>query len=316
VRLHDAARIEPEQVRDVAFDDEQRRLLEVLRPRSLLAVPLRAANRVVGALVLYASESGRQYGEEDLRMAEELAGRAALAVENARLYEAAQSATRARDHMLGVVAHDLRNPLNTVLMAAELVDGALPAEAPARRQVAMVRRAGERMNRLIQDLLDVKRIEGGHLAVEPQPTPPVDLLADAAEMQRPIAAAAGLALEMDAPDDLPAVLADGARIQQVLANLVGNATKFTPRGGRITLRAAPAEREVLFGVVDTGPGIAPEQLPHVFGQYWQASRTDRRGIGLGLTIARGLVEAHHGRIWVESVLGEGSTFYFTLPVGA
>ncbi|MFL5579588.1 MAG: ATP-binding protein [Gemmatimonadaceae bacterium] len=306
--------VTPEQVDSVKFDDEQGRLLAALAPRSLLAVPLRAANRVIGAVVLYSSVSGREYEEADLRMAEELAGRAALAVENARLFGEAQAATRARDQMLGVVAHDLRNPLNTMLMASQVMEETLPPEAPARRQVAMVRRAGERMNRLIQDLLDVKRMEAGRLAVEPRPVRPDTLLAEAAEMMRPLAAASALDLRVEAADGLPRVAADPARVQQVLSNLVGNAIKFTPHGGLITLRAGRHDGEVLVTVRDTGPGIPPEQLPHIFGQFWQASKTDRRGIGLGLAIAKGIVEAHCGRIWVESAPGEGSSFYFTLPL--
>jgi signal transduction histidine kinase len=139
------------------------------------------------------------------------------------------------------------------------------------------------------------------------------LLTDAAEMLRSLATARTLELSVEAPAELPMVLADTVRIHQVISNLVGNAIKFTPQGGRITLRGLPAGDEVRVAITDTGPGIAADQLPHVFGQYWQASRTDRRGIGLGLVIAKGIVEAHAGRIWVESTLGAGSSFYFTLP---
>ena len=111
-----------------------------------------------------------------------------------------------------------------------------------------------------------------------------------------------------------AASADTARLLQVLSNLVGNAIKFTPRGGVITVRIEPLGDEVRFAVRDTGPGIAPDQVPHIFGRFWQANRKDRRGIGLGLAIAKGIVEVHGGRIWVESTLGAGSTFYFTIPV--
>jgi signal transduction histidine kinase len=113
-------------------------------------------------------------------------------------------------------------------------------------------------------------------------------------------------------ENLPSVLADASRIQQVLSNLVGNAVKFTPRQGTITVAADLLDTEVRFAVIDTGPGIPPEQVPHIFGRFWQAKSSDRRGIGLGLAIAKGIVEAHNGRIWVESQVGLGSTFYFTL----
>ena len=177
----------------------------------------------------------------------------------------------------------------------------------------MLHRAGERMNRLIQDLLDVKRMESGHLSVDTCSVPVATLLAESADSLRPLAAAAALDLLVDAPSTLPRVMADRHRMHQVLSNLIGNAIKFTPRGGTITLRGEAAANEVRVTVADSGPGIPAEQLPHIFGQFWQGTRTDRRGIGLGLAIAKGVVEAHHGRIWVESTLGAGSTFFFTLP---
>jgi signal transduction histidine kinase len=133
-------------------------------------------------------------------------------------------------------------------------------------------------------------------------------------MLRSLATARSLDLRLDHPAGLPKVKADPQRIHQVFSNLIGNAIKFTPQGGRISVNGAQVGTEVQMGVTDSGPGIPSEQLPHVFGQFWQAKRTDRRGIGLGLAIAKGIVEAHEGRIWVESTLGEGSSFYFTLPV--
>jgi signal transduction histidine kinase len=201
-------------------------------------------------------------------------------------------------------------------MASQLMNDTLPAEAPARKQVAMVQRAGERMNRLIQDLLDVKRMENGRLAVEARPMDLTVILGEAAEMLRPLAAGASLELQLETPDASLVVVADPQRIQQVLSNLVGNAIKFTPRGGRITVSGIQCRTEARIAVIDTGPGIAAEQLPHIFGQFWQGSRTDRRGIGLGLSIAKGIVEAHSGRIWVESAPGAGSSFFFTLPLAS
>jgi PAS domain S-box-containing protein len=301
-----------------AVSEEHLKLTMQLRPRSIVAVPLRVADRITGALTLYTAESGRRFVPEDLALAEELARRAALAVENARLFHAAEQATRARDEMLGVVAHDLRNPLNTVFMGASLLAEMIPETQPSlRKQAEMMRRAAERMNRLIQDLLEVKRVESGRLTLESRPHLPAALVSDAIEMLRPLAVAGSVALDAHVADDAPEVLADAARVQQVLSNLVGNAIKFTAAGGRVVLRAELlADWEVRFAVADTGPGIPPEELPHVFGQYWQARRNDRRGIGLGLAIAKGIVEAHGGRIWVESQVGVGSNFYFTLPAAA
>jgi PAS domain S-box-containing protein len=298
-------------------NDEHARVARPLVPRSMVAVPLRAGDRSLGVLALYWSESDRHYGPEDLVLVEELARRAALAVENARLFHEAQHATRARDEMLGVVAHDLRNPLNTIVMGASTMLELLPANPPLLRNHAkIVRRAADRMNRLIQDLLDVRRIESGRLAVDPRSVTVGVLVDEALEMLRPLASAASLELVTDLAADLPRARADSGRILQVFSNLVGNAIKFTPAGGRITISATRSEDEVRFEIADTGPGIAAEQLPHVFGQFWQGTRGDRRGIGLGLAIAKAIVEAHGGRIWVESQLGEGSRFYFTLPLSS
>jgi PAS domain S-box-containing protein len=293
--------------------DEARAIIRQLAPRAYVAIPLVSGGHLVGELDLFMAGSDRRYDDDTIALAEELGRRAALAVENARLYNEAQQATRARDQMLGVVAHDLRNPLSTMLMASSMLAETLEPTAPAQRQVAMVQRAGERMNRLIQDLLDVKRMESGNLAVERMPVSPVALLSEGTESLRPIASAAGLTLKLDVPAELPAVPADRHRVHQVLSNLVGNAIKFTPRGGAIVVRGEDAPGEILVAVEDSGAGIPAEQLPHIFSQFWQGARTDRRGIGLGLAIAKGIVEAHGGRIWVESTLGAGSTFFFTLP---
>ncbi|MEP6550896.1 MAG: HAMP domain-containing sensor histidine kinase, partial [Gemmatimonadales bacterium] len=218
------------------------------------------------------------------------------------------------DDVLAVVAHDLRNPLNTVTMAVSLMLETTPVErVQERRQAEIVRRAADRMNRMIQDLLDVKRMESGRLGIELKSESPASLVNDTIDMLRPLAIGSTIRLEPSIDDNLPLVLADSARIQQVLSNLVGNAVKFTPRNGRITVTAERMDSEVRFAVIDTGPGIPAEQLPHIFGQFWQAKTSDRRGIGLGLAIAKGIVEAHEGRIWVESDVGLGSTFYFTLP---
>lgn len=296
-------------------EDGQRKIVEALGPRSLICVPLASSGPPLGALTLVTSDaSGRRFSIADLSLAADLARRAAIVVEHARLFNEAQQATRARDDVLAVVAHDLRNPLNTVSMAVSLMLESTPPErVQERRQVEIVRRAADRMNRMIQDLLDVKRMESGRLAIDVKAESPVSLINDTIDMLRPIASGSTIRLEANVEEGLPQVLADSARIQQVLSNLVGNAVKFTPRNGRVSITAEPADGEVRFGVIDTGPGIPAEQLPHIFGRFWQAQPSDRRGIGLGLAIAKGLVEAHKGKIWVESHVGLGSTFYFTLP---
>ena len=294
--------------------DEHASLVALIDPRSLVAVPLRVGDRVTGVLALYDSESGRRFTRDDLELAEELARRASLAVDNARLFHEANRATRDRDEMLGVVAHDLRNPLNTIFMGTTVLLAAMPEDDPKRKQTEMVRRAAERMNRLIQDLLDIRRVDSGRMVVEPKPESIDEIMSEALEMLRPLAGAASLVLEYDAPPEVPPVAADSARLLQVLSNLVGNAIKFTPPGGRVWIEVEPLDEEVRIAVSDTGPGIPAEQVPHIFGRFWQGRSSDRRGIGLGLAISKGIVEAHGGRIWVESQVGEGSRFIFTLPI--
>jgi signal transduction histidine kinase len=239
----------------------------------------------------------------------------ALAAENARLFAGARQATLARDRMLSVVAHDLRNPLALVAMNAEMLAELLDPDAdPYQREtVRIVRSAAERMQRLIEDLLDVSRIEHGTFSLERSETPVAELLAEAERLLRPLARARGVALAVAAAPPGGRVRADAGRLIQVLSNLGGNALKFTPAGGRVEV-AAVAEGDALkVSVADTGPGIPPEVLPHVFGAFWQAEERDRRGVGLGLWIARSIVEAHGGRIWVDAREGEGSTFHFTVP---
>jgi signal transduction histidine kinase len=180
----------------------------------------------------------------------------------------------------------------------------------------VIRRSADRANRLISDLLDVARIQAGGLAVEPVPVEAAALVQEALEAATPLANGKKLTLQPEMPEHLPAVCSDRDRVLQVFGNLIGNAIKFTPEGGRITVRADNEPHEVKFAVCDTGPGIPPEHLPHVFDRYWQAKSTRKLGTGLGLSIAKGIVEAHGGRIWVESELGKGAAFHFTLPLAA
>jgi PAS domain S-box-containing protein len=311
--------ITQEMLDGTAIDAAHRALLAEIAPRSMISVPLLASGHVLGALTLVATVSGRRYTEEDLAVAIDLARRAALAVENARLFHEAQQATRARDDMLGIVAHDLRNPLSTILMASEMIleTAQSPERSVERDQIEMVRRAAASMNRLIQDLLDVKRVGSGGIVIEGRAQSVAVLVANALEVLRPLAAAASLSLESTLAPNLPPVRADPGRIQQVLSNLVGNAIKFTPKGGRVMIEARHENpTEVRIAVRDTGPGMPLDQLPHIFGPYWQGRRSDRRGVGLGLAIVKGIVEAHDGRVWVESRLGLGSEFIFTIPVFA
>jgi signal transduction histidine kinase len=229
-----------------------------------------------------------------------------------RMYEDAEASIDAREQVLKIVSHDLRNPLHTISMCASLLlEVPMPPEKQA-DQLQRIRRAGERMNRLVQDLLDIAKLEAGRVAINARPVEVAPMVREAVSMLAPIAEQQGLRLDAVVGDGLQQLVADEGRVIQVLSNLVGNAVKFTPAGGTITIRAEDAPGGVRFSVSDTGVGMTPEQLSKLFGQFWQANPADRRGIGLGLSIAKGIVEAHGGRIWVESQPGVGTTFHFML----
>ncbi|HEV3050676.1 MAG TPA: response regulator, partial [Longimicrobium sp.] len=225
-----------------------------------LVVPLRAAGRAVGRMVLGRTRPGARFGGAEVALAEELGRRAAMAVENARLFGEARAATEARQHTLAVVAHDLRNPLTAIRMDAEMLSVTLRPNVGdfERQSLDRIQAITKRMDGLIQDLLEVSRMERGTLALEILARDPAFLLREAAHTLHPLTSAHGLQLEVEAADGLPAVNADGERVVQIVSNLVGNAVKFTPEGGTVTLGCAPGDGEVRFSVSDTGPGIPPE----------------------------------------------------------
>jgi signal transduction histidine kinase len=301
----------------IAHDAAHRVILtEVLKLHSFMIVPLVARGRVLGLITLAFSDSGRRYGPAELALAEEMARRAALAIDNARLYGQAQQAVRAREGVLAVVSHDLRNPLASILLNTSTLlelsqPGVLdPWVADSLRQtIALV----EQSNRLIEDLLDVSRMTNGSISLLRSPHDLRELAARAERMLRPLAEARGLSLEVIVPDTPVAVHADGDRVLQVMSNLVGNAIKFSLAGGRVSVRVEAANGVARVTVRDTGIGIAASELEHVFDPFRQVGDADRRGVGLGLPIARGIVEAHGGRISADSEPGVGSAFTFTLP---
>ena len=229
--------------------------------------------------------------------------------ERQRLVEAARRATHARDVVLGVVAHDLRNPIATIKMcAAALGAGADPTQTAELSGV--VRHAAEWMERIIRDLLDVTAIEAGRLAVERGPLSPSVVAEQLRTRYTPLAAERGCALRTEVAPALPLVHADGERLAQALGNLLGNAIKFTPRGGAVELLVAPSPAGgVRFEVRDTGPGIPAEHLPRLFDRFWQARETRRAGAGLGLAIAQGIAQAHGSLLSVESTPGSGTRFW-------
>jgi signal transduction histidine kinase len=190
-----------------------------------------------------------------------------------------------------------------------------PETALYLKHAAAIQRAAEQMSQLLNDLLDVSRIEAGFLSLEREPHSSAELLRATAETFQPQVERRQLQFHIDDTAGATQVLCDRARVLQVFSNLVGNALKFTPGGGRIVLRSHRDGEMVWFSVIDTGRGIPPDQLPHIFKRYWQARTADRQGIGLGLAIAKGVVEAHGGSISVESSTG-GTAFAFSIPIAA
>jgi PAS domain S-box-containing protein len=302
----------------IASNEEHLAVLRQLEPRSILVVPLVARGRTLGALGLF-SATERRYDADDRLLAVELGRRAALAVDNARLYREAREAVAARDEVLGIVSHDLGNPLSAIRVSTRVLDRLLDSEQiePARAQLDAIRGAALQMERLIRDLLDVRRIETGRLRLVRRPERVAALVEEAVRSLRDVAAEQGVSLQARIQDGLPSMLrVDADRIQQIFSNLVGNALRYTSAGGVVAVSVEMGDNEVVFSVEDAGPGIPPEDLPRVFDRFWQARQRGSHGIGLGLAIAKGLTEAHGGRVAVESEVGKGSRFSFMIPVDA
>ncbi|HEX6837661.1 MAG TPA: ATP-binding protein [Polyangia bacterium] len=292
--------------------------VRTLGTRSAICAPLTARGVTMGALSIMSSDAHR-YGDDELRLLEDVAHRAALAVDNARVFRRAQVAAEVRRDLVAVVAHDLKNPLNAVAMAAALLSKSAspgPDGDRARRQTGIITRATDRMNRLIHDLLDVSAIDAGRLEIDRQAHCVGPLVCDALESMAPMAQEKQLTLEHVIAAEIEAlsVHCDRERLVQIFSNLVGNAIKFTDAGGRITVSAEREGEAVAFSVADNGPGIAAEHVPHLFDRFWRVRGRKRDGTGLGLWIVKGLVEAHGGRVSVDTNVGAGSRFSFTVPL--
>lgn len=301
-------------------EDSRLGAIRAAAPVSSIAMPMIARGRTFGAIFFaVTAESGRRYGARDLALATDVGRRAASAIDHALLYQASEQAAQSRDQLMAIVAHDLKNPLSTIQLALRVFlgeDGERSAEGERMERVALaaIERAAARMQRLIHDLLDLARADGGKLSLHVVPVHPRALVGDAVDAHSTIAASKRISLEGDADGALPEVSVDRGRVDQVFSNLVGNALKFTPEGGRVRITAAGGPDEVSFVVEDNGPGIPAADIPHVFDRFWQAGKAAPGGTGLGLTIAKAMVEAHGGRIAVESTPGVGTRFRFTVPI--
>ena len=305
-------------IKATATSPAHEEFLRELRLRSLMRIPIRDGERLLGILSLARINDDRPYTDADLNLAISIGDRLAATLRNARLYSELQQAARMRDEVTSIVSHDLRNPVHTVTMASsmllEIGDSMDPAAG--RKNLMVIQRSAQNMSRLLDDLLDVAKSEAGSFSIEAAATDVGSLMSTTVEGFRLQAAERGIELAVAIPEALPPVHADAARVAQVLSNLTGNALKFTPPGGKVRLSATAAGGEIIVAVADTGIGIAADNVAHVFDRFWQAKRASRASAGLGLAIAKSIVEAHGGRIWVESTEGRGTTFQLTLPVDA
>ncbi len=308
-----------------AIDAEHLRLLRELHLRSAMIVPLQARGRVLGAMTFVFAESGRRYTKADLDFAEELARRAALALDNAQLYESEQTArrnadiaNRAKDDFLATVSHELRTPLNAMLGWTRMLQkGDLPKEKHA-HALATIERNAVTQAQLVEDLLDVSRIISGKLRLDVQSVELAHIVGHAIDALRLAADTKNISLVTTFDPSAGPVMGDPHRLQQVVWNLLSNAIKFTPKGGRIRLGVTRIDSSLELTVSDSGPGITPAFLPYVFERFRQADAAATRahsGLGLGLAIARHIVELHGGTIAVQSKgEGLGATFTVSLPI--
>ncbi|HEX8162400.1 MAG TPA: PAS domain S-box protein [Pyrinomonadaceae bacterium] len=302
----------------IARDAEHLKILRELGLRSAMIVPLIVQGRARGAITFVSAESGRHYAAGDLAFAQDLARRAALAVENARLYKEAQEVNRLKDEFLATLSHELRTPLTAVLGWTRLLGTGQLDEATRARALETIERNALSQVQLIDDILDVSRVIRGKLRLNVRSTDLVPVIEAAVDSVRPAAEAKGIRLQVILDRQSGPISGDPDRLQQVVWNLLSNAIKFTPKEGRVQVVLARVNSHLEVTVSDTGQGIPEEFLPYVFDRFRQADPTTTRthgGLGLGLAIVRHLVELHGGSVKAESAgAGQGATFRVSLPL--
>ncbi|MEO7996461.1 MAG: ATP-binding protein [Gemmatimonadaceae bacterium] len=308
--------IEMLSIADACTNADVRDLWNAVAPKSRLTFPLTVGGRTIGHLAFFDLGTRVDRFRAHVRpFVEEFTRSATLAIDNSQHYSEARRATRVRDEVLALVSHDLRNPLGAIAMCARIMREAPTNDrAEMDRMVSAIAESAVWMQRLIRDLLDVTSIEAGHLSVDRQPAVASLLVNSAVGLLRAELATKSLNIVVDVQDDLPTIIVDGNRIVQVLSNLIGNAVKFTPTGGQISLTVSETDEGVLFAVADNGIGIAREMQSMIFNRFWQERPAGQNGHGLGLAISRGIVEGHGGKLWVDSELGKGSVFKFLIPM--
>lgn len=316
---HLVVEIDPDELARHARDEVHATLLQEIGVRSLAAAPLQVGGRTSGALALFNLRGDRTFDERDRDVVAELGRRLSGALERIRLVEETQAAREqaeaalgAREDMLAVVSHDLRNPIGTVMAAAALLELEDLPQEKRNRQLRIIQRVTAQMNDLVEGLLDVSRMEAGEFQVEAGSLDVARLLTEARETMGPQAEARDQRVLVELADELPVIRGDAARMQQVLANLVGNAVKHAGKGATIRLRGRCEGGEMQIVVADDGPGLPPDEAESIFERFWRG-RGDGAGAGLGLAIARGIVQAHGGRIWAAESDQGGLAVHVVLP---
>lgn len=276
--------------------------------RSILAVPLSVRGKPIGVLEVLNKEGGERFTEEDVETLMALADQAAVAIENAVLFQ--------QSDLVADLVHEMRTPLTSIIGYARMIQRDDVSEDDRKSFARTIEREAARLSRMASDFLELARLESGRAFPVREEVSLKSLAAEAIALLRPQAEAKQIALIEEVPDDLPTLLGDPQRLHQVLVNLVGNGVKYCRPGDRVTIGARVEGDEVLVYVSDTGPGIPPSAQEHLFERFYRLPRTeeDVEGTGLGLAITRRIVEAHGGRIWVKSDVGKGTTFYLTLPL--
>jgi signal transduction histidine kinase len=319
---------EPAQIRDIMTDaNYQSRLREVvlgLGYRSLIAAPLMRDDHLLGGLVVYRKTTG-EFDSSVIDLLRTFATQSALAIQNARLFREIEdksrqleSASRHKSEFLANMSHELRTPLNAIIGFSEVLSERMFGEINDKQAeyVGDILQSGQHLLSLINDILDLSKIEAGRMELALSDLDLPSIIENTLILVRERAVRRGITLGRTVDDRLGTIRADERKVKQVLLNLLSNALKFTPEGGKIDVRAAVSDGVAEISVTDTGVGIAPEEQDAVFEEFRQVGTASKKieGTGLGLAISRKFIELHGGRIWVTSQVGSGSTFAFTLPL--
>lgn len=308
-----------ESLQELGLGEETLNQLLQLNLSSYVVVPLVARDKVLGIMNFISDESKIIFDSSDASFHQDIGRLAALCLENSKLYDEANREVTIRENVLGIVSHDLKNPISVIKLSAQLLkelESSPQSSLPGNIMTVSerIQNATDQMLHLIDGVLDLARIQSGKMVIEVKPHKLSDIVDPILSLLSTNAQQKGITLKRNFPPELPLIYCDKISMNQVLLNLVGNAIKFTPEGGKVTISALDLHDSIEIQVTDNGTGIPKEQLARIFDRFWQGDKDADLGVGLGLSIVKSLVTAHHGRVWVDSVLGHGSCFHVNLPL--